>query len=82
MSDYRKRQIGRVLDTPAPFYRLQVSADGADTKSHHLNITHAELQAIRDLLACQHGSGFYNIYAGDYGRQRVGTYCNDCDVEL
>ena len=78
MSDYRKKELGAVLDTSAPFYRLQVSADGSGYTSRHLNITHAELRAIIDLLECQHGSGKYDVYADGLRS----TYCNDCDVKL
>jgi len=78
MSDYRKKELGAVLDTPAPFYRLQVSADGSGYTSKHLNITHAELQAIRDLLECQHASGKYHVYKDGLRT----AHCNDCDVQL
>jgi len=77
MSDYRKREIGRVLNAPAPFYRLQVSADGLDITSKHLNITEDELVAIRDLLACQHEGEWYTVGTFSGG---VESFCKDCDA--
>lgn len=83
MSDYRKSQVARVLVLGSlqgsAFYRLQVSADGTDEPSKHLNISEDELRAIRDLLACQHQSGTYSQYDGIV---HAGTYCNDCDAAV
>ncbi len=47
---YRRNELERVLNAPAPFYRLRVSTNGGGSCSPNINISAAELQAIIKLL--------------------------------
>lgn len=48
---YESRQLDRIEDKSAPFYRMQMYAAVGDGHTHWMNISQAQFAAIREILA-------------------------------